>query len=79
LRDIIDEWLDWRRRPPLSAGTALTQSSSCRFPSSSLSTYRERSPFDDDEWASELKFDGFRALAFIDKGECQLVSGADHV
>jgi bifunctional non-homologous end joining protein LigD len=32
------------------------------------------SAFDDPEWIFELKYDGFRALAYIDAGECRLVS-----
>lgn len=31
-------------------------------------------PFSDSEWLFELKLDGFRALAHIDDGSCQLVS-----
>lgn len=31
-------------------------------------------PFDDDEWIFEIKHDGFRALAYIENGECRLVS-----
>ncbi len=31
-------------------------------------------PFDDPEYIFELKHDGFRALAYIDVGECKLVS-----
>jgi bifunctional non-homologous end joining protein LigD len=32
------------------------------------------SPFDDPNWIFELKYDGFRALAFIENGRCQLIS-----
>jgi bifunctional non-homologous end joining protein LigD len=32
------------------------------------------SPFDDPNWIFELKYDGFRALAFIENGCCQLIS-----
>jgi bifunctional non-homologous end joining protein LigD len=32
------------------------------------------SPFDNPEWIFELKYDGFRALAYIEAGECRLVS-----
>jgi bifunctional non-homologous end joining protein LigD len=32
------------------------------------------SAFDDPEWIFELKYDGFRALAYIEAGECRLVS-----
>jgi bifunctional non-homologous end joining protein LigD len=31
-------------------------------------------PFDDPDYIFELKHDGFRALAYIDAGECKLVS-----
>ena len=31
-------------------------------------------PFDHPDWIFELKYDGFRALAYIDSRECQLVS-----
>ena len=31
-------------------------------------------PFDNPDYIFELKHDGFRALAYIDAGECRLVS-----
>ncbi len=31
-------------------------------------------PFDDEDWLFEVKWDGFRSLAFVDKGEVQLKS-----
>ena len=31
-------------------------------------------PFDDPEWLFEIKFDGYRAVAFINKGKVRLVS-----
>jgi bifunctional non-homologous end joining protein LigD len=31
-------------------------------------------PFDHSDWIFELKYDGFRAFAHIDSGECRLVS-----
>jgi len=31
-------------------------------------------PFDDPEWVFELKYDGFRALAYVDGDRCRLVS-----
>jgi len=34
---------------------------------------RRRRPFDHPEWIFELKYDGFRALAFIDGGGTNLV------
>ena len=30
--------------------------------------------FDHDDWIFELKYDGFRALGYIDSGKCWLVS-----
>lgn len=33
-----------------------------------------RSAFDHPEWIYELKYDGFRALAYIEAGECRLIS-----
>ncbi len=38
----------------------------------------EKHPFDDPEWIFELKHDGFRALAYIENGECRLVSRNDY-
>jgi bifunctional non-homologous end joining protein LigD len=35
---------------------------------------RQREPFDDPDWIFELKHDGFRCLAYIEDGACQLVS-----
>jgi bifunctional non-homologous end joining protein LigD len=32
------------------------------------------SAFDDPDWIFELKYDGFRALAYIETGECRLIS-----
>jgi ATP-dependent DNA ligase len=31
-------------------------------------------PFDHPDWIFELKYDGCRALAYVDSGECRLVS-----
>jgi len=33
-----------------------------------------RQPFDDSNFLFELKHDGFRALAYISDGDCELVS-----
>ena len=38
-----------------------------------------REPFDHPDWLYELKYDGFRALAFIESGSCRLVSRKAHV
>ena len=35
---------------------------------------RLHAPFDHRDWVFELKYDGFRALAYIDAGQCKLVS-----
>jgi bifunctional non-homologous end joining protein LigD len=35
---------------------------------------RLREPFDGPDWIFELKHDGFRALAYIEEGQCRLVS-----
>src|SRR5512133_1855747 len=40
---------------------------------------RTQQPFDDRDWLFELKFDGFRALAFIEGGQARLVSRTGHV
>ncbi len=36
-------------------------------------------PFDDPDFLYEVKFDGFRALAYVDAGHCELVSRKGHV
>jgi bifunctional non-homologous end joining protein LigD len=33
--------------------------------------------FDDPDWVFELKHDGFRAVAYVESGSCQLVSRKD--
>jgi ATP-dependent DNA ligase len=35
---------------------------------------RRPEPFDSDDYIFELKIDGFRSLAYIENGECDLVS-----
>jgi len=35
-------------------------------------------PFNHPEWRFELKFDGFRSLAYIENDECRLVSREQH-
>ena len=37
-----------------------------------------REPFDSSEWAFELKYDGFRALAFVDRATVHLISRSGH-
>ena len=38
---------------------------------------QQAKPFDHPEWLFEVKFDGFRSLAYIDDGNCELVSRKD--
>jgi bifunctional non-homologous end joining protein LigD len=40
---------------------------------------RLREPFDDPRWLVEAKVDAFRAIAFVDRGRCRLVSRNGHV
>src|SRR5947209_1469233 len=35
-------------------------------------------PFDDPDWIFEIKYDGFRALAYIEDDECRLISRKNH-
>src|SRR5688572_30569785 len=35
---------------------------------------RRSTPFDHPEWIYELKYDGFRAMAVIEKGQCRFLS-----
>jgi bifunctional non-homologous end joining protein LigD len=39
---------------------------------------RRPEPFDSDEYIFELKIDGFRSLAYIEDGQCDLVSRNGH-
>jgi bifunctional non-homologous end joining protein LigD len=39
---------------------------------------KRTAPFDDDDWLFELKYDGFRALAVIERGRAQLLSRNGH-
>jgi bifunctional non-homologous end joining protein LigD len=41
---------------------------------SPINPTRIAAPFDHADWFFELKHDGFRALAYIDDGTCQLIS-----
>jgi len=38
----------------------------------------QREPFDDPNWAFETKFDGFRGIAYVEAGECRLISRKGH-
>src|SRR3954467_5068426 len=33
-----------------------------------------KAPFDDPEWLFEFKYDGFRALCYIEHGRCRIIS-----
>ena len=35
-------------------------------------------PFDHPDWIFEIKYDGFRALTYIENGDCRLVSRKNH-
>jgi bifunctional non-homologous end joining protein LigD len=39
---------------------------------------RKPAPFDHPEWVFELKYDGFRSLAVIHDGRCELISCKGH-
>ena len=40
---------------------------------------RRSQPFDHPDWLYEIKFDGFRALAYVEAVKCRLVSRRRHV
>ena len=35
---------------------------------------RRKEPFDDPDWLFEFKYDGFRALCYLDQGRCRFIS-----
>jgi len=39
---------------------------------------RQTEPFDDPDWIYEIKHDGFRALAIIERGTCRFLSRKNH-
>ena len=39
-----------------------------------IAPVRGTEPFDDPKWLFDLKYDGFRALAYLEQGRCRLVS-----
>jgi bifunctional non-homologous end joining protein LigD len=39
-----------------------------------VATVRRTEPFDDPAWLFDLKYDGFRALCYLDQGRCRLIS-----
>jgi len=44
-----------------------------------INPVQQREPFDSPEWVFETKFDGFRGIAYVEGGECRLVSRKGHV
>src|SRR2546429_1281896 len=49
-----------------------------QFPFNPMQLSRRARPFNHPEWLFELKYDGFRALARIKRGQCQLISRNGH-
>src|SRR5262245_65117982 len=45
---------------------------------SPLELQQIQAPFDHPEWVFEVKYDGFRALAYVEEGRCTLVSRNDN-
>src|ERR1700730_1205984 len=45
-----------------------------QFPHQPMTLSRKAQPFSDPDWLFEIKHDGFRALAYLKRGQCQLVS-----
>ena len=39
-----------------------------------IAPVRAKEPFDDPAWIFDLKYDGFRALAYLEHGRCRLIS-----
>jgi bifunctional non-homologous end joining protein LigD len=39
-----------------------------------IAPVRRKEPFDDPEWLFDLKYDGFRALCYLEHGRCRLIS-----
>ena len=50
-----------------------------QFPFQPMPLSRRAQPFDHPEWVYEIKHDGFRALAYVKAGQCQLVSRKGYV
>lgn len=70
-------------KPPalnqLTIKTSLKNAAASKFPEKlkpMLATLL-REPFDDPDWVYEVKWDGYRALAFLNKGEVELKSRND--
>jgi bifunctional non-homologous end joining protein LigD len=39
-----------------------------------IAPIRRTEPFDDPDWLFDLKYDGFRALCYLEQGRCRLIS-----
>ena len=39
-----------------------------------IAPIRSKEPFDDPGWLFDLKYDGFRALCYLEQGSCRLIS-----
>jgi hypothetical protein len=50
-----------------------------QFPFQPMPLSRRAQPFNHPEWVFEIKHDGFRALAYVSDGKCQLVSRKSYV
>ena len=49
------------------------------FPFQPMPLSRRAAPFDHPEWVFEVKHDGFRAIAYVKAGHCELVSRRGYV
>src|SRR5438132_2020986 len=49
------------------------------FPFQPMSLGRRAAPFDHPEWGFEVKHDGFRGIAYVKAGHCELVSRTGYV
>ena len=63
-----------------SVASSVQSNRPVQFPTiTPIALTRIRAPFDHADWIFELKLDGFRALAYIEDGQCRLVSRRGHV
>jgi bifunctional non-homologous end joining protein LigD len=69
-------WHSTQTDKPSNAASLLKKAPKARIPTGvkpMLATLVD-APFDDDEWQYEVKWDGYRALAFVNKGKVDLLS-----
>src|SRR5215831_19987926 len=61
---------------PRKEVTPISSYNPCVLPGSlrPIRLSRRAEPFDSDQFIFELKIDGFRSLAYIENGKCELVS-----